>query len=98
MKKFLSFWVSISFLKQLIILGVALVLLIQGVSWGLKSYTQYGDTYVVPDLSGLSYEEASEALSNVQLIGVANHTYSCATRTRMRIGSIRNSLGCTGRA
>ncbi len=76
MKKFLSFWVSISFLKQLIILGVALVILIQGVSWGLKSYTQYGDTYVVPDLSGLSFEEASEALTNVQLIGVANDTLS----------------------
>jgi beta-lactam-binding protein with PASTA domain len=76
MKKFLSFWVSISFLKQLIILGVTLILLIQGVSWGLKLYTQYGDTYVVPDLSGLSFEEASEALSNVQLIGVANDTLS----------------------
>jgi beta-lactam-binding protein with PASTA domain len=76
MKKFLSFWVSISFLKQLVILGVVFVILIQGVSWSLKSYTQYGDTYVVPDLSGLSFEEASEALTHVQLIGIANDTLS----------------------
>jgi beta-lactam-binding protein with PASTA domain len=76
MKKFLAFWFSVAFLKQLLILGVVVVMLIQAVSWGLKSYTQYGNTYVVPDLSGLSFEEASDALTYVQLIAVANDTLS----------------------
>ena len=76
MKKFFSYFISVSFFKQLLAAAILLVILIQALSWGLRSYTGYNQTLTVPRLEGLSFDRAQDVLKKLNLKAVASDTLS----------------------
>ncbi|MDA1149049.1 MAG: PASTA domain-containing protein, partial [Bacteroidetes bacterium] len=76
MKKFFSYFISVSFFKQLLAAAILLVILIQALSWGLRSYTRYNQTLTVPRLEGLSFDQAQDVLKKLNLKAIASDTLS----------------------
>ena len=64
LKKFLF---SRTFLIQLIIAVVLIVTLLFITMQGLKKYTNHGESYPVPDFSGMKKNEATEIAANQKL-------------------------------
>lgn len=60
MKKFFRFLISKLFLFNFALAIVITVLLVIGVFFGLKLYTDHGAAYTVPDLSGLQMDEVKK--------------------------------------
>lgn len=64
MKKFFQYLASPDFRKQVIIAAVALVVILTSLYVGLRYYTRHGEGKPVPNLKGLSIENAVELLTS----------------------------------
>lgn len=67
MKGLVSFIFSRVFLVNLAIAVLIMIMLLFGTMWYLKSYTRFGETVTVKDLTGLTVSEVEEALSASKL-------------------------------
>ena len=70
LKDFFSFKNNRFFWLNIIGIVVVLVVVTQGVLWGLDAYTHHGESYMVPDVTGKSLEQARLLLGQKQLKGV----------------------------
>lgn len=72
-----KFLVSRAFIKQLLLATVIVVLLIFATLKGLNSYTNHGESYPVPNLTGLTIKEAqSSAQANSLRIEIIDSVFN----------------------
>jgi len=64
---FLKFFISKTFLKNIVIAIVLLVLIVLGLKLYLSNYTHHNDYHVVPDLTNKSFEKAKKILQDRQM-------------------------------
>jgi len=64
---FLKFLISKTFLKNLIIAIVLLVIIVLGLKLYLSNYTHHNDYHMVPDLTNKSFEKAKKILHDRQM-------------------------------
>lgn len=70
MKQWFRFIFSRAFVRTVLRLGIAWLVLVGGLWIYLKVYTQPGSTRVMPSLEGVTFQEASEELASLGLIPV----------------------------
>ncbi len=64
---FKKFLVSRAFLIQIVIAILLVFVLIFATMWGLKKYTNHGESYSVPNFSGMTFDEASRIAGDQKL-------------------------------
>ena len=60
------------YLLNFVAMGIVVLLLMVGLTWGLNAYTHHGEAIVVPDLKGKNYTDAIRMADAQGLVVVAN--------------------------
>ena len=71
-KEFFSFKTNKYFWVNIVVMIVAVVLIVFGVMKWLDVYTRHGEAVVVPDVKGMTVEEASKMFRNHGLVCVVS--------------------------
>ena len=97
-KEFFSFKTNKFFWLNIVAMIVVVVVMIFGVLKWMDVYTHHGETVVVPDVKGMTTEEAAKMFRNRGLVAVISDTKYVKDKAAGIILELKPGAGEIGRA